>query len=166
MSDLNKLVADWLNTSRGRQRLNELGVCSGTKQQTQQYATKLRGYLRETTSEIVSNYGNAFIDYLDIRVYQDNGKWCADVYFDEDAVTQDSLYPARYAPRYLPALINNPWKSGTNTSMWGYNRHGDFVHAMNDYQSGEFKHFIQKAVKRLQNEVGVNVKVQISPIFK
>jgi hypothetical protein len=166
MSDLDKLVEEWLNSRKGQQKLRMLGLGAGTKQQAQQYANQLRGYLRETTSNLISNYGNAFIDFLNVRVYQESGKWCADVYFDEAAVTQDSLYPAKYAPRYLPAIINNPWKTGVNTRMGGYNRHGDFVHATNDYQLGEYKHFIQKSVQRFENEVGVNVRVQISPIFK
>lgn len=166
MSDIDGAVKDWLKTSKGKKALKAIGVEQSTKALARKYATMLRNYLRETTERLTSDYGNEFLDHIDVRLYKDGETWCADVFFDEAAVTQDSLYPARYAPRYLPAIVNNPWKKGTNRKMFGKNRHGDVVHATNKYKNGDFKHFIQKAVSRFESEVGVNVKVQISPIFK
>lgn len=175
MTDLERRVNEALKSKSVQSRINKEATtnknfCSGgTEKIAKQYAEKMRTYLSieaRNDNFISETTGEYFLDHVLCNVEFKTGiGWIANVYFDEDAVTRNSL-SNRFGSIYLPALLSNSWSSSPAGKVWGYDKHGTYVVASDKYMDGDFKGFIFRAVEKFKQNVDDTIQIEVSDIYK
>ena len=128
-------------------------------------ANDLKKMLREEIYNIrSSNTGEAFLDYIIIDVrFQQNDGWVADVFFDVDKVTRESLYPDIYGSVYMPTLINNDYTA--SKSLSGYDRHGNSIITSKHWKYKDDIGFMKRVLDKMKAKYGTKVEITLHEVY-
>lgn len=163
---INGKLKEWAKTEKGRKAIgnslksSDVGGHSPTNDIMMKYAQRMRDILREEIADIISTTtGDDFLNYIDIdksvSVVQTQGKEYLSVSlsFNKDIVTRRSLFPQKYKPVFMPAIVNNDWNITTPNTVYGYDRHDTFNVGTKEWKYSQDKGFMQRAVSRFNAEM-------------